>query len=156
MKSGPGHYAQARFDAINLIAQTHFTQLESEATAVESDVDDLLIRISELNTTLDDLSASYPELSDQESRSRRTLARSQALASEIAASAGYSPEPRQRRSGTHRTYDDEGGGQEARPAAAYNGSEPMDIVDVEPPEDAPITLSGIFVRKRAGGNARQT
>lgn len=143
VKSGPKHYAIARFDALDHICQTCFIELESASTAVDSAEDQVLARVSALAEELDALASDYEELSDWAARPRKTRERTSRLIAEIKGGAGFSRDKR-----TAAPKKDSVGRLPREAALPEHVNAASSRVTVSHGDDAPLALSGVFARKR--------
>lgn len=140
--SGPGVDSVlhvACFDALDYILQNCFTELEFESTAVASATDDLLARVGDANSHLDQLMADYQEFNEQESRTREMRAVTKSLVSDIRGEVGFWKVKTEKARIRDLLRTDE------------LGPEPILIDGREREFDTPLRLSGVFQSRRSSG-----
>ena len=139
MKSGPGHYARARFDALAFIVRTQLVDLDVEEVTEDSPTPILeqLTRLLEIHQALQEMAVDYKELDPVYfARNDKNRHRSERLIDEILESSGL----------RRRGVDLEVSIYEGRAAAQYrSGHSPEDD------EDAPVILNGFDDGKKRGG-----
>ena len=141
-KSGPGHYAIARFDALVTLREVCRKELERWAPTHDVRIDALNGRLAKIGGSLDSLGGSVEEFASRHVRMSRTRARTQVLVAQFKDAAVLPDAPRTSSHNDSSQTADDGNALSRR---AQSGAKS----ELYASDDDVLLLSGRFARRRA-------